>query len=321
MAERADGSLISDQPKHWKRASGGRVIRIAGDPGFGGLAWLNRERAAGFGVSLWPLDLYRLRSVLRLDDVPRDATPAAGAVLINTIPKAGTYFVSAALARAGLRSAGLHLGDPDIVDDYRFVPPDELHRDPHAVRLRIPLEYATAILRGEHVVGHVHDETATARMAANGLVSLPVVRDLRDVLVSMFRFKLRKVAARDRADELWRKAPTESRFLAFLEYFDGTDVELVRRMAIFMADRPPGSLLRFEDLHAGRVDAAAADVLDGVRPGLATAFADSILSCRDVPTSTFSGMRTEHARVWNADAERVFARKGLVELNRALGYG
>jgi len=62
-----------------------------------------------------------------------------------------------------------------------------------------------------------------------GVKIISIKRNLRDVLVSMYRFKIAKVAPVDEKDFLWRVLPDSRRFLGFLEYAAERDVSLSKK--------------------------------------------------------------------------------------------
>lgn len=239
------------------------------------------------------------------------APPAAAALprlLINTIPKSGTYFLEAALAKLGAQALRLHLA-PQECHDYRKVSEDEMHRDPRGLALPAPAGAIAHLLRpGEMVVGHVDDHVQLDEAARAGVTLLHAVRDLREVLVSLYHFKLAKVAPVSPADVLWRGLEPQAGFAAFLVHFAERDIVHISRMAEIILARPE-PILHFEDLLRG-------DVPPGLPiEGLGQALRD----VRGQPTSTLSG-RDRASAPWSGAAEEFFAASGLKALNERLGY-
>lgn len=242
-------------------------------------------------------------------------------VLVNTIPKSGTYFVEAALNQVGCPSLRLHLGGNDAVDDYRGMADQEIHIDPEAVRLYCPLPLVTSILKSEHVVGHIHNQDIIDNIRAQGVCVLNVIRNLRDVLVSLYRFKLEKVRPLDELDKFWRSIPgTSERFLAFLIYSHSRDIQAIRNIANTMLRDNRGILLRYEELCTGQISLEAKQKLNQIKDDLDKQLGQAFRDQYGKPNPTYSGARSHWQDFWSEAAENYFLQTGLEELNQSLGY-
>ena len=238
------------------------------------------------------------------------------ALLFNTIPKSGTYLLEAAAARAGYLPTRLHLS-AHVCDDYRGLTDAEMHRAPERQRIPVPASVVAHVLRpGEVVVGHIDHPGQLDGMAQAGLRIVHCVRDLRQVLVSLYRFKRQVVRPISPADTVWRALGEVEGLLGFLGCFADRDVALVARTAsCILSRREPR--LRFEDLTGAPPDLLRAQ-LTRWDDTAAQALVDGIVAARGLPTSTLlAPARTE---VWSAAAERFFEEVGLGRLNRELGY-
>ena len=190
------------------------------------------------------------------------------------------------------------------------MPEEEMHRDPRGLVLPAPAGAIAHLLRpGEMVVGHVDDHAQLDEAARAGVTLLHAVRDLRDVLVSLYHFKRTKVAPFSPADALWRGLDPQPGFAAFLLHFAERDIAHISRMAEIILARPE-PVLRFEDLLHGNVP-----------PGLPIeGLGQALRDVQGQPNSTFSG-RDRAISLWSGTAEEFFAASGLKALNERLGYG
>ena len=162
--------------------------------------------------SKWPLVLVPLLRHCRAEAMESSTPP----VLINSIPKSGTYYMEAAFAALNWHPTRLHLGSDGVVDDYRGLPDELVHSRPDQSRLYCPIECLAAILKpGDVVVGHIDSVAEVDYLRTHGLFDVSLVRDLRNVIVSMYNFKLRKIAPTNLGDESWRCVAGAERFSAY----------------------------------------------------------------------------------------------------------
>ncbi|KVZ88170.1 sulfotransferase domain-containing protein [Burkholderia ubonensis] len=267
----------------------------------------------------WPLYLV---PVVRLEaNMPTpDSAPSFPSYFVNSIPKSGTYFVEAALQEMGVKSQRLHLSGRDTIHDYRGHAEEQIHVNPDAVYLQCPIELVTALLREEQVVGHVEHQSTVDRIREQNVTVLSVVRDLRNVLVSLFRFKTTKVAPNGTLDEYWRSLNGAEQIIGFLLYYADRDIAHIRTMAEMMAADRDSIMLQYEALSTGTLTADAATRLNERHPGSAERLCESLKNQCGRRNPTFSGKASDWRSVWNDDLERFFNATGLAALNHALGY-
>lgn len=156
--------------------------------------WLGHSEGSRYPVSMV--------SLLR-NDAGGDLPP----IVVNSIPKSGTYFLTAAMAAAGFPDSGLHLAGCDLVDDNRALDIEQVHRAPLTVRLPVRADLAASIAPGKTSAAHISDPTVIDLIRNDGGHVFHVKRDLRDVMVSMYRFKINKVNPTDPLDNAWRQLP------------------------------------------------------------------------------------------------------------------
>lgn len=249
---------------------------------------------------------------------PREAA-ANGRLLVNTIPKSGTYLLELVLREIGYHGLGLHL-IPNECHDNRGVPNNVIHRDPFSRRAFAPAAAVASVMAaGEFAVGHVDDADQLRRISDAGVGVINCVRDLRGVLASLFRFKRKSVDPHAPSDRMWRVMPDQEGFLAFLGHYGEGELADIRDFARLMP-RAPGVLLRFEDLAAGVIPPGARDALDLLDEGLGIAVEAVLPGCIGRESSTFNAERSDWRSVWSALSEEFFERSGLRAANRALGY-
>lgn len=269
-----------------------------------GSAWLGRTETSVFPVMLV--------SALR-----HDAKASAPAIVVNSIPKAGTYFLEAALSAAGFPGSGLHLAGERSIDDYRGLSPAEMHSRPEQRRLLLPVELVPCITPGHTTPAHVERAETVQRMLSSGAHVIHVKRDLRDVIISLFRFKLERVEPTDALDGAWRAIDGQEQLCAFLFHYAERDIAHIREMAHLIADRPA---LAFEDMISANIPEELRDQFDAIRPGLSADVAAGLAAVRGRATSTLSKERSDWRAHWSPKIQQIFVALGLEEANRHLGY-
>lgn len=230
-------------------------------------------------------------------------------VFVNSIPKSGTYFLEAAFARLGAVPLRLHLGSSSC-HDYRGVPENEMHRQPDDHFLPVPAGAIAALMRpGDVAVGHVEDHAQLDAISEAGVRVLHAVRDLREVLISLYRFKRHKVAPTSPADKIWRGMDEKAGFLAFLCHFEARDIAFISSMASTVIARQEPTL-RYEHITLGELPSKVQDFPD---------LSKALREARGKPTSTLL-RHDESASPWSEAAEDFFQASGLAKLNKDLGY-
>lgn len=319
---RRDGSLFGyahPNEKCWRLegrelvfdSSQGRVTsRYAYVPGTG--QWLGHLEGKRAPLHLLP--------ILSLDGQETGA-PGMPAIVVNSIPKSGTYFLDAALTAVGCPSIRMHLNWNQTVDDYRGVADADMHTDPETLRLRLGVELVAAVLDGQHVVGHIEEQELVERMRGLGVCVLTLVRDLREVVPSLYRFKRTRVAPCDVGDAFWRGLDEPERTAAFLMYHHERDMEHIRTMARMILADKEALVLRYEDLCRGILTPQVAARLDGFLPGLAARLSDALGRHYKKPNPTYTGAICRWREEFTPTMARYFKATGMDAINKDLGYG
>lgn len=260
----------------------------------------------------WPLYLIPL---IQLNARETDNQPEHAPIFVNSIPKSGTYYIETALTHVGVRPQRLHFLGRDIVDDYRNAPDAEMHRMPEYARLRCPLFLLLALYSSEHSVGHVEHSDVIEQARNQGVFVITLVRDLRAVLQSLFHFKRSRVNHR-LSDRVWREAPDNIQFYAFLHYFYTRDIDHIAKVAECILDNPGDICLRYERLSVCTPEQLSA--FDKLRAGFSSNLCAALRHRYGRASPTLS--QSLQPTLWNDDAEQFFAASGLADLNRRLGY-
>ena len=253
------------------------------------------------------------------------------AVLINTVPKSGTYFLQLAFQELGFRPTDLHLGNAFLHDNRNLLPDVGIHRNPQAQEVSLAVDLLPPLLPfGSVTVGHIDDRSVLQAFMDANVFLLLVVRDLRDVLWSLFRFKLAVVDPLDDADRRWRSCPLpEERFMGFLVYYWSRDILHIANClrAFFAFGELP--VLRYEDLLAGALPEPTERQLEERLQGCGgvAAFLAALAAARDAPTSTLS-RALPGMPVFTAEEEQQIRRlihalvagTCLAEVNALFGY-
>lgn len=237
------------------------------------------------------------------------------AVLVNSIPKAGTYFLEAAFAGAGWVTSRLHFG-PDTVDDYRGMPAEEMHQDPESVRSRVPTQlFGTLLAAGTVSVAHLPD---VGSLSAHGVLVAPVVRDLRDVVISLARFKRWKVRAKSPGARATQTMPADEALLAFMAFAADGELRFLHDVARGIAEGPD-PYLRYESCRRGELPKWFCQRLESIGGvALVDRFEGSMRTALDAQTSTLTPHREPLA--WSPGVEHLFRELGLAEVNAEFGY-
>lgn len=274
--------------------------------------WLGHIEKKGFPLYLLPL--------LKTDAHTDSGDYHCSGFLVNSIPKSGTYFLEAALREAGIAPVRLHLSGTNIVDDYRKLSDDEVHVNPEQCRVHLPVNLVTRLLKGRAVVGHIESASMLSVIRQQGVCIFNLRRNLRDVLVSLYRFKYQKVQPCGETDRYWREMSEQTRFIAFLITYSADDIAHIKAIALMMLSDEGSIPVKYEELCSVRFSEAVTATLNGLKPGFAQQLSACLTAQYGKKNPTFSGTRSQWQDYWSDDAEKYFSLSGLKEINIQLGY-
>ena len=235
-------------------------------------------------------------------DAPKDPSNRP-AVFVNTMAKAGTYFVAQALHEMGYNALDLHLSS-QYFHDNRGVPNDEIHWNPNSRRVACDAAAIAALIRpGEFMVGHVDDLEQLNMIRAMGVEIVTVVRHPYDQIASMLAFKEKKTKPKPQ-DKIWQSMSGIDRFKSFLLVHDTS-----YWLAFSITATKHFPFFRFEDLLIGAIPDIA------LSPRLLSDLRIGIVKTNGKETSTLMRGKREDMREFFKDpvVKTYFDECGLTE--------
>lgn len=244
-------------------------------------------------------------------------------ILVCSVPKSGTYLLSAILSELGVQDTRLHISREvssllvgGTRDDYRTNPDD--------YKFAIPAQGAIqSIPPGHFALSHLGCDRNT-RNACRGLSILFLYRDLRDCSVSFMRF-IADTGRDNSAQASWIRAEDgPARMAAFLDAYRWYYDDWVAPMLDWQWQRQ-ALPVRFESLLG---DFGATDqhqtltaICRHIGVDSSTINFEAVFSAAlSTSTITWSGNRTRRDRYWSPEVESRFQAYGGLDLNRRLGY-
>lgn len=270
--------------------------------------WIGTHEGRLFPMALLPV----------IDFPPRRSRTDAPALVINTIPKSGTHLLQEFLGRIGWQGTSILITGESRLDDLRGA-----HRD-HTLGARgliCPSDVAVgALQRSQILLTHSTNPRLRAAARSAGVSMVNVVRNLRDVLVSLFRQHRTEEIVHIAPSGGIRSAEEKQAFLRFLAWADTRDILTIRGVAEGIVGDTHSPLLRFEEVHTGQLGASFMAWLQAVQPIQQERLVAEMNAAKQTDTLTRIPGRARWEEYWNPDIELYFAKSGLAELNRALGY-
>lgn len=232
-------------------------------------------------------------------------------VLVNTQPKAGTFWVAALAEGLGFHHTHLHLGRTvSQAYDGRFI--TEGLRDPRAFDVHLPYWEARALVRsGEVATAHLTYDEERERLL-RGFRVIVVNRELRAAMTSYARMYL---ASDRRGSERLRAAVAEEGVAGCIRIRGGRIAQ--QAVEVYRWRNAANTLhLRYEDLRA-----APAEALSRIAAFLNTPCADPA-GIFERATSADSLTKSENFRAlpWRTEEEAAFRAVGGEAANAILGY-
>lgn len=334
-----DNSLVSASYPHPREALyhlGGSTLDFLcadGKSVTARLQLVHRQPLLFHGSTLGLSNLLYLREVLALghSDLQPLGSPLRPPVLVNSVPKSGTYFLQRAFQELGFRPSDLHLGNSCLHDNRGLARDVGIHRAPwdHEVPLDVSL-LPPLLAPGSVTVAHIDDPGVLQAFIDANIVVIHLVRDLRSILWSLFRFKLAAVEPRDDADRHWRScsSPLEQ-FMGFLAYCWSRDIQHISNCCRTFASLRDVPLLRYEDLLTGDLPETTLQRLEERLHGSggAPALLGALSAARDAPTPTLTQALPRLPRLSDDEEAEIrglihalVAGSGLAEVNAFFGY-
>lgn len=270
----------------------------------------------GFDAPLFILDNGRLA-------LNRTVNDAAERVMLISIPKSGTYLMSAVLEKLGMVNVGLHVWETGFHDYRGKTIPEMVHRYSEFAG-NAPLQTtADLVMPGQFMVGHVGANKETKETLAPFKRFL-TVRELRQCFVSHMRFFMNDGRGIEHGSDWKVIEDPKTRMRAFLEIYAEELLTWTRRVSAWLDD--PGLLrVPFEcvvgDMGQTAQKRLMIEVATHINLPLSEEQAGQLISgVLNRPTKTWSGQRSSLDEYWDESCEKIFVELGGVELNSLLRY-
>lgn len=244
-------------------------------------------------------------------------------VLVNSIPKSGTYLLAAMLNKMDYIGIDVHLWDTGFADFRWKAIPEMVHQYSQFTRV-LPLPSTVALtLPGQFAVGHISwtpDNAATLR----DFRKIIAVRDMRHALISNMRWFENEGRGLGHPTD-WKAIPDRrERMRAFLEYFGAELLHWAESIAGW-TEAEDTLLVRFEVLlgdHGTEAQhALLRELAEQLSLELDSQDFDALLATTlNTPTKTWSGSRTCLDDYWSDECESYFSEHGGLKLNQSLSY-
>lgn len=241
-------------------------------------------------------------------------------LILCTIPKSGTYLVSAILEYMGLWSTGIHLALGDEHRNYKKAPSVEDARNEHPWCAFIaPIGDTIAALEpGQFLATH---QGPLVRVFIHK--PIPIVflyRDLRNCLVSHARW-LKKTGRWKTKDRYWRKLDGPPAISAALQERGWPFSRIVWEAASWLTV-PHSLTICFERLVGEKGSDAQQDEYVKVANfvGWKGDMIEAIKATVGKDTLTWSGQLSRWEDLWSDGAQLVYEGTGLKLINRYMGY-
>lgn len=246
---------------------------------------------------------------------------SAKKVLVNTVPKSGTYLLSKALELAGVRNTGVHLRN-NWMWDFRDQTIESVIREPNAFKISIPLHHSLSMVQeGQFVVGHL-ENTSEIPLNIKEFSHIFAIRNVIDVLISHMRFVVdERMKSRQTYLDSIEDGP--ERFAIYLESTGRSYFQGIQRQLSWLSS-PDIIVVRFETLVGDNGEAARSKlaklIQDYIQLPKEKDFEKCLIEAIGMPTRTFSGQRSDAGKYLTSRILRQLDSMGIRKFNEELGY-
>jgi hypothetical protein len=244
--------------------------------------------------------------------------PVLPSIFINSIPKSGTHLLNAALAKIGYAPANLMIIGENTVGDLRGLTDEEMFKYPWATALKFPHELLLPMYNNNVITGHVEFPHIIDSIKRNNINIITCVRNLRDVLLSLYKFK-RDVFGLMPDERAWKTATGQQHFKLFLDTFHKKDLLHIRSIARTIIADKNKTLLRYENCIKGIIPKHVKNILNNWSPELGLKLEQALQQQINVRTATLSNTPSDWKTDWNDVFEKYYYNN-MDALNKQLGY-
>lgn len=245
-------------------------------------------------------------------------------VFLCSIPKAGSYLLSAVLEHLGLVPLGISISMNGF-GDRRFLSKDQFIKADRTLKIDIPAQRAISFIgAGQFAHGQIDCNWAFDRYL-HDLQVVFVYRNLRDVVVSHMRWVSRAHKGSHNTDS-WRVLEDSPRKMALYMRDIGKEFLLSRCCPLLAwIERPGIARTSFEAICGDYgLTRQTADIVSIAEHCGVSISGEQAIECAahvlKADTYTRSAARSRWQDVWDQEVENFFTSVGGPSLNRYLGY-
>ncbi len=239
-------------------------------------------------------------------------------ILINSVPKSGTYLIGKLLEGLGIAGGDLHFRNGHYWDWSSAGSVDEYIRNAKQFRAYSPLEESIGLVRRGYFYGHLYFDEATRLLLERHHVSIHVflIRELREAMVSMYRFHFHQSGQKE------PEADKSAAFAGWMQqgaanFLTGVEQQtpwvnhcsLCIDYSDLIGDKGPEA----QNVVLGDI----AQLLDMDRDRVVQAFHRSAVGQK---TRTYTGRPSRCEEYWSDTAEEIFRFHGGDRINALLGF-
>ncbi|MBB3995900.1 hypothetical protein GGR95_003566 [Sulfitobacter undariae] len=239
-------------------------------------------------------------------------------VLINSIPKSGTYFVGKLLDCAGMNATGYHLRNSLYWDWNRAETLDDVVRTPNEFLTDASLEETLGKIVSGFTYAHLNHNTETEQILEhiNGLRHVFLYRNLRNSIVSSMRFVEQQQLALG-LSVASQQTQAERLYNYISKQGDSFFVNAGHQVGWLSCDAV--SKFRFEDIVESTC--ATKELLNACGWEGSRAKVEAIRACAiGERTRTSTGKNSDWNEYWSDEIEKIFVSSGAQQLNIQMGY-
>jgi hypothetical protein len=277
------------------------------------------EKNCYIGTAEHGIQVMYLMPVFSFPELNYDAEVILPSVFINSIPKSGTHLINAALSKIGFTPADLMIIGENTVGDLRNLDDDNMFKYPWSTALKFPHELLLPMYNNNVIMGHIEFQHIIDNIKRNNINVITSIRDLRDVLLSLYKFK-RDVFGLTLEESEWKKTTGTKHFKLFLETYHKKDLLHIRRIARMVIADKNKTVLRYENCIKGIVPKHVKNTINSWSPELGNKIEHALQSQINTKTATLSKVRSNWKTDWNNIFEEYYYNNDMDILNKQLGY-
>ncbi len=254
-------------------------------------------------------------------------------LIVNSIPKSGTYLVSLFLREIGLSDSYHHLRN-NCYWNFKTAPMQSVIADPDQYKINITLDKSLRLLNdNDFAVAHLnHSESTKETLKLFNILQFFLVRNIRDTLVSHMRF-LEDFRRISRPASWVKEHNKQKKFFGYLNTIGTSYINGILKQIKWVNENNV-LIVKYEMLVGDYGESQQVSIIHKMLTALnnsnsyqsptvkSATHALSILKNNVLgkPTRTYSGSRSYSDDFWSEDSEMFFREHHGYNLNQTLGY-